>query len=205
LEIAAAVIGGVIVSLLVTFTTSLTHVQLILAYIGIIAVCILLVAGLQLLSVLLRRRREKFKAEVIAAAKEALLEELASRAPEPHHRSSPRAILRAVQASAQAEDLATLRSLLLDGRMVQARLRESGYSNLELQGELAVAIGQWEGRAATALVSRSDQLREFRNAPGDPQTGLSIYEAYRRTEHQLEVLEEAIQEFQTRRVQPSEP
>jgi hypothetical protein len=158
-----------------------------------------------LLPDLFRQRREQFKAEIVAAAKDALLAELAIREDEPRYRSSPRAILRAIRASAQADDLAAVRDLLLDGRLVQARLREQGYSNIELQGDLAVEIGQWEGRATTALVSKPERLREFRNAPGDPQTGLSTGEAYRRTEYQLGVLEELIQDLQVGRGQPSVP
>lgn len=205
LEVIAAIVGGIIVSLIVTFTTSLTHIQLILVYMTAILACGLLVAGLQFLPSLFRRRREKFKAEIIAAMKDSLLAELASRVPELRYRSSPAAILRGLQASAQADDLTALRDLLLDGRMVQARLREQGYSNIELQGDLAVEIGQWEGRASTALVSKPDRLREFRNAPGNPQSGLSTCEAYKRTEHQLEVLEETIQDLQTPRGRPSDP
>ncbi len=79
--------------------------------------------------------------------------------------------------------------------MVQARLRERGYENTELRGELAVDVGKWEGMGLAALVNRPDYLREFRNAPGDPQF-LSTSEAYRRVEHQLGVLEEVIQDLE---------
>ncbi len=191
-DIVVAVVGGVIVGLIVTFTTSLTHLQLALVYAAALVACGLLLAGLELPR-LIRQRREIFKAEVIAAARDAVINELASQAV-PRQSTSPGGILRAVQTRIHSDEREKLIGLLEEGRMVQARLREGGYGNTELQGELAVDVGKWEGMGLAALVNRPDYLREFRNAPGDPRL-LSTSEAYRRVEHQLGVLEEVIQDL----------
>ena len=189
-DIIVAVAGGVIVGLIVTFTTSLTRIQLVLVYVGSLAACGLVLAGLELPH-LIRQRREEFKSEVIAAVRTAIMNELAARAITMQD-PNPSNLLRAAQARNQLDERERLLGVLEDGRMVQARLREGGYANIELQGELAVDVGRWEGMALAALVNRPDSLRDFRNAPGDPQF-LNTGEAYRRIEHQLGVLEEVIQ------------
>lgn len=185
-----AVAGGIIVGLIVTFTTSLTRVQLALVYIGSLAACGLILGGLELPR-LIRQRREAFKAELIAAARDAVISDLAAQttsAPSPTVGS----ILRAVEAQHHHDEREKLIELLKSGRLLQARLREGGYGNVELQGELAVEIGEWEGMMLAALVDRPDSLYEVRNAPGDPQF-ISTGEAYRRIERQLRILEEVIQ------------
>lgn len=187
-----AVVGGIIVGLIVSFTTSLTRVQLALVYVGALAACGLVLAGLELPH-LIKRRRAIFKAEVIAAARDAVINELASQAV-PRQDASPGSILRAVEARTHSDEREKLIGLLEDGRMVQAQLREGGYVDAELRGELAVGIGKWEGMGLSALVSRPGYLRDFRNAPGSPNS-LSTSEAYRRIEHQLGVLEEVIQDL----------
>jgi hypothetical protein len=192
-DIVVAVVGGVIVGLIVTFTTSLTPLQLSLVYAAALVACGLLLASLELPR-LIRRRREIFKVEVIAAARDAVINELASQAV-PRRSTSPGGILRAVEARIHSDEREKLTGLLEEGRMVQACLREGGYGNTELRGELAVDIGKWEGMGLAALVSRRDYLRDFRSAPGDPQF-LSTSEAYRRVEYQLGVLEEVIQDLE---------
>jgi len=78
-DIIVAVVGGVIVGLIVTFTTSLNRFQLALVYAGSLVACGLILGCLELPR-LIRQRREKFKNEVIAAARSAIMNDLAAQA-----------------------------------------------------------------------------------------------------------------------------
>ncbi len=70
-----AVAGGVVVSLIITFTTSLGQGLLVLVWIGVLAACGLILAAPQVPR-LVRQRRESFRAEAMAEARSAMLAEL---------------------------------------------------------------------------------------------------------------------------------
>lgn len=94
----------------------------------------------------------------------------------------------------ETEEPLTLRQLLIAGRMIQAKTLQYEVRSTEIYGDLAVEIGQWEGRASAALLSMPDLLADFREAPGYPSFGISAGDAYRRMEIQLSVLERAVQQ-----------
>jgi hypothetical protein len=88
----------------------------------------------------------------------------------------------------------TLRELLLAGRMVQAKTLRYEVRSTEINGDLAVEISQWEGRASAALLLVPELLSDFRHAPVSYSFGISAGDAYRRMDIQLSVLELAIQQ-----------
>jgi hypothetical protein len=193
-DVAVAVAAGFIVAIVAAFTTSLSRIQLVGVFAGGLAACALLLGALEAPGAI-RRRRDAFKAEVVAAAKDAVLAELDSRAPQAQQGASPGAILRAASAPGRADDLAALSNLLENGRVLQARLGEPGTLNAEVPNDLAVEIARWEAQGATALTRKPDLLDEYRRVPYQNVFTATMGSMNLRMEHQLGVLEEAVQEI----------
>ncbi len=93
-----------------------------------------------------------------------------------------------------AEEPLTLQQLLIAGRIIQAKTLQYEARSTEIYGDLAVEIGQWEGRARAALLSMPEHLADFRQAQGYPNYGISAGDAYSRMDIQLSALERAIQQ-----------
>lgn len=212
---AAVTVGSATLAALVTQTAKpplhgwSRAVFVILVIIAALSFVVLMLTGPRAVWLAWTARREAFKVQVIAAVrdqvtaevisslKDEIFKEFATQVTQPGHVPSASAILAASRASTGtgADPGSELRRILLDGRIIQARFREWGSTNVELPGDLAVELGQWEARAKTALVDSPDRLREFRDAPGW-EIGLSTGEALRRTEHQMNAVENALQDIQ---------
>lgn len=194
-EITVAVVGGLVVLVIGLIVTDDTRTQQVWVYVGSLAVCGLAL-GAQKLPGFIRRRRNAFKAQVIAAVKNQVLTELESRVPELTQGDSvnPK-FVGIMTGNPLLDEVTVLTALLEQGRVLQGGLRSSDISSVVFYGDEAAAVGQWEGRAKAALVHREVFLRDFKNAPPFQDIGISIGDAYRRMETQLEVLERAIQEI----------
>lgn len=190
-----AVVGGLVVLVVGLIVTDDTLTQQVWVYVGALAVCGL-VLGAQQLPGLVRRRRDAFEAQVIAAVKDQVLAELESGVPEPTQSNSPDLKFAGILSGNPLLDEATILAALLEqGRVLQGGLRSSEISNTTFYGDEAAAVGQWEGRAKAALVRREDFLRDFKNAQPSDYFGMSLGDAYSRMDTQLEVLERAIREI----------
>lgn len=186
--------AGIVVSLIASFTTSLTHAQLVGMFAVGLVVCALVLGALEMPGVI-HRRRAAFKAEVITAAKDAVLAELASQIPEPGQGASPAAILAAASASTRADNLAVLSKLLEEGRVLQARLGQFGSRNYEVPNDLAVEIARWEAKGGTALTRKPRLLSEFRDVQPQDVFHADTGATSERMEHQLRVLEKAARDL----------
>jgi hypothetical protein len=193
-DIIVAVVGGIIVGLVVTFTTSLNRIQLALVYAGSLIACGLVLGFLELPR-LIRQRRETFKNEVIAAARSAIMNDLAVQTVAAQNPGQEN-ILHPGPAYTKLNERERLVSLLQDGYKARARLREFS-ENRELEGPLAVEIDNWQGMVLTALVNKPKYQQDFRNA-GGAWDFMGTNEAYGRVGSQIRVLEEVIQSMKTK-------
>ncbi len=156
-----AVAGGVVVSLIITFTTSLGEGLLVLVWIGVLAACGLILAAPQLPRHI-RQRRQKFTTEVIAAARAVILAELTLPAAEPDRADVPAEVIAAAQDSTRADEMAEFGGLLAEGRDLQAKLFNVDTSDGHLSSHKAVSLAEWEGKVCTSLVTFPDYLRLFK-------------------------------------------
>jgi hypothetical protein len=197
-DIIVAVAGGFIVSLIAAFTTNLSRLELAGVFgLGLIG-CGLAFGAAALPGIVKKRYRkwvgdliDKITKEVTArTASELLLRDDVATDANLNRiitGMSGRAII-------DSKEPVTLRELLIAGRIVQAKTLQYQVHSTEIDGDLAVEISQWEGRAGAALLSVPELLGDFRHAPYYSSFGVSANDAYRRMDIQLSVLEVAIQQ-----------
>jgi hypothetical protein len=89
----------------------------------------------------------------------------------------------------------TLQKLLVDGRVLQARLSEGERTSL-VSHELAVEIARWEAVTLNSLMGKdrpsADDFRNLRTS--DDMTIDPMYKTYNRINGELEILEIAIRD-----------
>jgi hypothetical protein len=140
---------------------------------------------------LMRRRRAAFKAEVVAAVRDAILTDLASRIPISTQQDVTPFPVSTENIAAET----TLQKLLVDGRVLQARLSEGERTSL-VSHELAVEIARWEAVTLNSLMGKdrpsADDFRNLRTS--DDMTIDPMYKTYNRINGELEILEIAIRD-----------
>jgi hypothetical protein len=183
-----AVLGGLLVGLVVMFTTDLSHFGLIVVYLGGILSCGAGLGGLALPGIL-RRRRAAFKAEVISEVMAQI------------RADSTSAILR--QRSDRsfggirlpANEAEQLHDLITDGRLLQVRIRQmterQPYDD-GLPAELANEIAIWEASIRTALMLSPELAEALEQVPMYGEFGLNDQAYETRTGAEVAVLERAI-------------
>ena len=198
-DIIVAVAGGLIVSLIVAFTTNLSRLELAGVFgLGLIACGLTL--GAVALPGILKKRYRKWVGDLINKITEEVTartsSELLLRDDDVVTDANLNRLIAGISGKViiDAKEPVTLQELLIAGRMVQAKTLQYEMRSTEIYGDLAVEISQWEGRASAALLSMPELLAEFRHAPGYPSFGISATDAYGRMEIQLSVLEVAIQQ-----------
>jgi hypothetical protein len=87
---------------------------------------------------------------------------------------------------------AVLAELFVEGRMLQARLGEAHSANVYVPNELAINIARWEAQAINALVDQPAHLNHLKEAPGKSSIDETTGDAFRRMQHQLNVIENAM-------------
>jgi hypothetical protein len=209
--IVVGVIAALIAGLITVFTTDLTRLEDVGVFGLSLVVCGLVLALAYVPGMVSRRherRRSALKAEIMAEVQGELGEKIAL-ALEPWFTAAPAdyptpriytpgdfdSLLAAVRLAVKAPAVPTeksLRELLIEGRDLQAKCRgiESSYV---IPDELAVEIGQWDGRVGAALLDDTDLLDEFRSEPWAGEVfHLSAREAYKMLQVKLGALESAI-------------
>lgn len=185
-----AVIGGAIISVITAFSTNLTRLEVAGVGAATIALCALIIGGMHVPG-LIRNRCAAFKSQIVAAATEAVLTELASRIPEPIQNEPP-----ALIPVAARNERPALQDLLVEGRVLQARLAE-GDRSVPVGHELGAKIAGWEATTLNQLLM--DDLRagqDFRKSRSsfDDIFDDAAWKTCTRMSHELEILEIAIQD-----------
>lgn len=194
IAIGGAVAGGAILGIIAAFTTHLTRLQLVGVGAGTLVICILLFGGSWLLFEVNRRRRAAFEARIIKIVTEAVLTKMDSRIAGQIQAASNSSSTNTNVSTSSTNIPATLRNLLEDGRVLQARLGERD-SSFVVASDLSVEIARWEARSLNALMDQTDRsfADDFRNqGPGDDVFTISGFRAYNRMGHQLATIEQAI-------------
>jgi hypothetical protein len=109
--------------------------------------------------------------------------------------TSKRGTIAAIIASSRANDLRTLRDLIGNGRVLQARFGQFGSRMYELPNDLAVELAQWEA-AVSALLVGKPQLAQFHDVPREAVFDESTGSAYDRMSRELEIIQEAINDLE---------
>ena len=176
-DIIVAVIGGVIVSLIVGFTTSLSRFQLAEVFAATLMACGLLLGTLQMPG-RIRRRRERFKATIVAAViatlTSTLMDEIAAAVRTKvasKFNSGSSAYSSNVPIS--KDDLG---SILEDGRALQAQLGSLDSMSQPVPSNLAANIARWNARTINYIASeRPSRFDNFRSEVHYSDTAAYIY------------------------------
>ncbi len=107
-------------------------------------------------------------------------------------KSKASAILRAVEASSQAEADKRLRKLLRDGRVLHANHGATAPWGWRMATVLPGRVARWETDVCEALTNKPEIYRELLSAPDWDPSDWNSRPAYDRVAYQLKVLEEAV-------------
>lgn len=183
-EFTIALAASVVVAVVTLFTVDLSKLQAAGVFVGALVMCFVAPPVWRWA----RRRLAAFKAKVLAevtgAAVAAVRAELTAQPTAPQ----PTTTLVIPDSSF---DMPSLGKMLIEGRILQARLAESDSSQL-LPSGLGPEIACWEAKAINVLADRPHHLADFKSA-----SSLYFYEwtrsdLYNRMAHQIAVIETAI-------------
>lgn len=198
-DIIVAVVGGLIVSLIVAFTTNLSRLELAGVFALALVACGLILA-VAALPKAIKKRYNRWLSDLTGRITEEVtartVRELLLRDDDALADTNRNTLIAGAgeKVDTGTKEPTTLQDLLITGRMVQAKTLQYEVRSTEIHGDLAMEMGQWEGRARAVLLSKPELLSEFGRAPGYISFGISAADAYKRLDIQLAVLEEAIQQ-----------